>query len=898
MASSLIPPRSPLPYYDPILHPRNAALHPKALTSNVGYPLFENNPPSIHPRAKPSTAVPSASCPASLHRRLIKLEALLPVIHDTYQREISSLHSEIESLKGLLPSKTSLNTNAPPFVPGPAPMTPTTPADFKRFPHGLTAPFGNPDPDSSSSPPGSGPLDWLPHHEQVRSLSKQVNVLSCTMSQLLSTLLSSPNGLVTSVSGSPPTSNIAPHSNPPCRSRTLPISPPISLYLPNSASLPQSSPMKGPQSPSVRLSQGSSGNLISHAPLEPPLSIVPGMNGSSSLQSHLAASQPHPGSDTRLPRLYLPHGCQPPTASSTPISPLSHDHSANMGLTAPANSLAGKWELLGITGDVLRAIVRFGVGPPSKTQQKSIPSMLMGKDLVSQSNPIQERIQSYIIPALQLITNDMGGSSTISPFSQPQCSGPPGLSNCNDSVKVLVITATLDEAAQAHRLARGISALLPHPPKIAHCGAPETPVDLVEHPSAAHHAQPHLLIGTPSKLLDPVDGLRGYAFDAHSFICVILDEVDQLLARNLSDMVTSLMTFLPSNLVVPTNSSELSQSSPTSMSPSKEPDENGLHGSPFSPTEQGTPERRQLSRNSASSSSGSSDGKAVITGRQTCIFSCTVPQDVLSYARALNLRVKVIVRREDISNPVSTNVSSLIPSLDSSDARSPHLASFPWTNQSGNGNCPNTHQLLRNLPQFYCRARPVATPSQNARESKLRSLVELLFNKEISFLRAERGRLVIIYCNSVDSVEAVSFALGQNNIDVLGLHQDMGPAARHSLLSKFSKAAREPANESTTKVIKVLVVYDVLAKTLADISKDPPSLIINFELPRSVEDYIHRAGCIISLMNSSQTRKAGAVGNNDTAVINLVSAAGELETVRSIESFYRCKIVELGASSK
>jgi superfamily II DNA/RNA helicase len=69
----------------------------------------------------------------------------------------------------------------------------------------------------------------------------------------------------------------------------------------------------------------------------------------------------------------------------------------------------------------------------------------------------------------------------------------------------------------------------------------------------------------------------------------------------------------------------------------------------------------------------------------------------------------------------------------------------------------------------------------------------------------------------------------------------MGPATRHSLLAKFGQAACELSDDARAKTMKVLVVYDVLSKTLADISKDQPSIVINFELPRAVEDYIHRS---------------------------------------------------------
>lgn len=830
---------------------------------------------------------------SSLQERLTKLEASLPAMHEAYQREISALRGEVESFKGFLISKPpSLNKNATPFVPGPIPMTPPTPVDFKR-PSPLTLAFPNlsgPDSDipSAITPSGIAPFDLLPPHEQIYSLSQQVNVLSTTISQLLTTLLATPNG---PVMANLPLPLASARMTPPYGPNGTSSSPPTGFHPNSSAPIAHGNTISTPQPPSARAAQRHPGNLIITPSLSSP--IPPSSNPA---DPPLSASQARPNSHLRL-RLFSPTG-QPPVSCSTPLSPLSYDNSINSCTAAPMNSLAGKWEQLGIAGEVLRAIVRFGVGPPSKTQQKSIPNMLLGKDLISQSNPIQERIQSYIIPALQLIVNDMKGPMSI-PNGVSKCA-PVTPVKCNTSVKVLVIAATLDEAAQAHRLARGIAALLPNPPQIVHCGA-QSAVEVTEPVGAAQHTEPHLLIGTPSKLLDPVNGLRGYTFDASSFICVILDEMDQLLARNLSDMVTSLMTFLPSISSAGTHSSETSQPSLPLLSTKHETD---TSSSP--PTSTGAPEdwsssQLRQSPNNSASSLCNSDGRTL--GRQTCIFSCTVPQDVLAYARSLNLRVKVIVRREENNNSTSCNSPSVITPMasnfDLGDPRTPHLTSFPWTNQTGNGNSTNTHQLLRHLSQFYYRAEPTTFTSPNPRERKLQSLIELLFHQEVTSLRAGRGQLVIIYCNSVDSVEVVSCALVQNKIDVIALHQDMGPATRHSLLAKFGQAARESSDDARSKTMKVLVVYDVLSKTLADISKDQPSIVINFELPRAVEDYIHRAGCIISIMNGSQSRRASANGSNqDAALINLVNAGNEIDTIKSIEGFYRCKIQELRGSSK
>ncbi|KAH9450158.1 hypothetical protein Pst134EA_026867 [Puccinia striiformis f. sp. tritici] len=831
----ILPSRYPPPYFNPN---KSAGLDQPALENP---PHFSESPVTrLMPSSGRSPGAPTGT--GFLQDRITKLEASLPAMHDAYQREISTLRNEVESLKGLLASKTpSLNKNATPFVPGPAPMTPPTPVDYKR-PSPLVLAQCAFDHDVSASDYSPRYAKWTPAGKS--SLAAAYFARSSTL-----------------------------------RSEWHPPSPTTSLYTSSNVPLSHANKASAPQPPTGRASQRHPGNLTIAPSLPSP--ILPSNN---STDSQLGPSQSRPNTNLRL-RLFSPINCQMPVSSPAPQSPLTHDPSMPPCGASPMNSLAGKWEQLGIAGDVLRAIVRFGVGPPSKTQQKSIPNMLLGKDLISQSNPIQERIQSYIIPALQLITNDMNGSTntTNSHFSSKTGSDAP--IKCNSSVKVLVIAATLDEAGQAHRLARGIAALLPHPPKIVHCGASESTVDLTEPAGAAKHSEPHLLIGTPSKLLDPVNGLRGYTFDATSFICVILDEMDQLLARNLSDMVTSLMTFLPSN----SSGSETSQPNPPSLLSRHEGEMSGSPPRMSASEEWNSSPPRQSPRNSAASSISSSDGRMTAPGRQTCIFSCTLPQDVLAFARSLNLRVKVIVRREENNGSASCNTPSamtpMAANFDLGDPRTPHLTTFPWTNQSGNGNSTSTHQLLRHLSQFYYRVENTAYTSPNPRDRKLRSLIELLFDKEVTSLRAGRGQLVIVYCNSVDSVEVVSCALAQSNIDVIALHQDMGPAARHSLLAKFGKAARESSDETRAKSMKVLVVYDVLSKTLADISKDQPSIVINFELPRAVEDYIHRAGCIISIMSGSQRRTSVSGNHQDAALINLVHAGSETDTIKSIESF-------------
>lgn len=69
----------------------------------------------------------------------------------------------------------------------------------------------------------------------------------------------------------------------------------------------------------------------------------------------------------------------------------------------------------------------------------------------------------------------------------------------------------------------------------------------------------------------------------------------------------------------------------------------------------------------------------------------------------------------------------------------------------------------------------------------------------------------------------------------------MGQAARHALMSKF----RSPPAHRLGPNKRVLVVYDALARTLTDVSQ--VSLVVNYDLPRSAEDYLPRWATFLKL---------------------------------------------------
>lgn len=118
--------------------------------------------------------------------------------------------------------------------------------------------------------------------------------------------------------------------------------------------------------------------------------------------------------------------------------------------------------------------------------------------------------------------------------------------------------------------------------------------------------------------------------------------------------------------------------------------------------------------------------------------------------------------------------------------------------------------------------------SASSREWKLEALADLCVDADVT--------QAVVYCSSIDSVEAVAYKLASRNLDALALHGDMGASARHAIVSKFRSGNVGQGRGMAAK--RILVVYDALCRTLSDIHQ--VAMVVNFDLPRAVEDYTHR----------------------------------------------------------
>jgi len=95
-------------------------------------------------------------------------------------------------------------------------------------------------------------------------------------------------------------------------------------------------------------------------------------------------------------------------------------------------------------------------------------------------------------------------------------------------------------------------------------------------------------------------------------------------------------------------------------------------------------------------------------------------------------------------------------------------------------------------------------------------------------IKSKEMKQVLIFTSSVHRADRVAGKLFKNGIDAHSVHSKKSQGARTDLLTKFKHGK-----------IRVLVATDLLARGI-DIEFLP--YVINYELPRSPKDYIHRIG--------------------------------------------------------
>jgi ATP-dependent RNA helicase RhlE len=112
-----------------------------------------------------------------------------------------------------------------------------------------------------------------------------------------------------------------------------------------------------------------------------------------------------------------------------------------------------------------------------------------------------------------------------------------------------------------------------------------------------------------------------------------------------------------------------------------------------------------------------------------------------------------------------------------------------------------------------------------------------------TILENELWDMVLVFCGTKDNAEFLTRRLSHNGIDAAELHSNLSQRERRDALEGFKNGEH-----------RVLIATDIAARGL-DI--DGISHVVNFDVPRNAEDYIHRIG---------RTGRAAATGDAVTLV--------------------------------
>jgi len=123
----------------------------------------------------------------------------------------------------------------------------------------------------------------------------------------------------------------------------------------------------------------------------------------------------------------------------------------------------------------------------------------------------------------------------------------------------------------------------------------------------------------------------------------------------------------------------------------------------------------------------------------------------------------------------------------------------------------------------------------------------------------------VIFVNSKKRVDTLASQLNKKGFTVCSIHGDMEPDQRSQIMKEFRLGKS-----------RILISTDLLAR---GIDVHHVSLVINYDLPRLRENYIHRIG------------RSGRYGRKGVA-INFVTQA-DFKDMKELEKFYNTTIEEM-----
>ena len=133
----------------------------------------------------------------------------------------------------------------------------------------------------------------------------------------------------------------------------------------------------------------------------------------------------------------------------------------------------------------------------------------------------------------------------------------------------------------------------------------------------------------------------------------------------------------------------------------------------------------------------------------------------------------------------------------------------------------------------------------------------------VRLLAVNQPKMALVFCNTKRMVDTLAGRLKKQQISAAALHGDMDQHARNRVM----KAYREER-------ISVLIATDVAAR---GIDVDGVEMVINYDIPKDIEYYVHRIG---------RTGRAGRSGK----AVTLAAGSTQRQDLKQIERYIKASI--------
>ncbi len=175
---------------------------------------------------------------------------------------------------------------------------------------------------------------------------------------------------------------------------------------------------------------------------------------------------------------------------------------------------------LGLTAELLRSIEEQGYTEATPVQQKAIPPILLGRDVMAAAQTGTGKTASFTLPMLQRLKGH--ASTSMSPARHP--------------VRALILAPTRELAAQVEASVKTYGKHIPLRVASVYGGVPIDPQ------IAALRAGVEILVATPGRLLDHIQS-KTVMFHAVEFL--VLDEADRMLDMGFLPDIKRIIGMLP-----------------------------------------------------------------------------------------------------------------------------------------------------------------------------------------------------------------------------------------------------------------------------------------------------------------------------------------------------------------